>query len=156
MLNWDDYFMYVAVLSAQRSKDPNTKVGTCIVNEEKKIVAVGYNGMPRGCNDTEFPWGRTGEYLDQKYLYVVHAELNAILNATCKLTNCILYTCLFPCNECCKAIIQSGIKRIYYLCDKYNDTDSVIAAKKMLDAAGVAYINHQPQITELKLSTKGV
>lgn len=140
IINWDEYFMGIAILSGKRSKDPSTQVGTCIVNEDKRIVAVGYNGMPRGCNDSEFPWGREGDnILEQKYLYVVHAEMNAIFNAVTPLKNCVLYTALFPCNECCKAIIQSGIKKVIYLCDKYSQTDSVIAAKKMLNAAGVGF-----------------
>lgn len=150
IINWDEYFMGVALLSAKRSKDPSTRVGTCIVNDDKKIVAVGYNGMPCGCNDDEFPWGKEGDILEQKYLYVVHAELNAILNSVTQLKNCTLYTALFPCNECCKAIIQSGIKKVIYLCDKYAQTESVIAAKRMLDAAGVIYekfVTDKKQIT---------
>lgn len=152
LINWDEYFMGIALLSANRSKDPNTKVGTCIVNEDKRIVAVGYNGMPYGCDDKIFPWSKEGEYINQKYLYVVHAELNAILNATCSLKKCTLYTVLFPCNECCKAIIQSGIKRLYYLSDKYKDTSSVVAAKKMLDAANIQYIQMQTEIKSIEIS----
>lgn len=154
IINWDEYFMGVAILSSFRSKDPNTKVGTCIVNEDKRIVGVGYNGMPRGCDDNFFPWGKEGEYLSQKYLYVVHAELNAILNATCSLKKCTLYTALFPCNECCKAIIQSGIKRVYYLSDKYAGTESVIASKKMFDAAGIEYIQMETKIEDIIISFK--
>lgn len=154
LISWDEYFMGIAILSAYRSKDPNTKVGTCIVNEDKRIVAVGYNGMPRGCDDNVFPWGRDGAYLSQKYLYVVHAELNAILNATCSLKNCILYTGLFPCNECCKAIIQSGITKIFYLSDKYADTEPVIASKKMFDAAGIAYIQMETNVENISISFK--
>lgn len=138
VLNWDEYFMGIAMLSAQRSKDPSTRVGCCIVLD-KKIVAVGYNGMPYGCDDSEYPWGRDGTPLESKYLYVVHAELNAILNATASLKGATLYTSLFPCNECCKAIIQSGIKKIVYISDKHSQTDSVIAAKRMLDSAGISY-----------------
>jgi dCMP deaminase len=151
-INWDEYFMGIALLSAHRSKDPNTKVGTCIVNDDKKIVAVGYNGMPRGCNDNDFPWGRDGEYVNQKYPYVVHAELNAILNSTCSLKNCTLYTALFPCNECCKAIIQSGIKKVFYLSGKYNETPQVIVAKKMLDAAGVQYVQIKSELKSITIS----
>jgi len=149
IINWDEYFMGIALLSSLRSKDPNTRVGACIVNEDKRIVGVGYNGMPYGCDDNVFPWGKEGDYLSQKYPYVVHAELNAILNATVSLKNCVLYTALFPCNECCKAIIQSGIKKIYYLSDKYADTDSVIAAKKMLDAADVEYTEMKTKIENI-------
>lgn len=134
---WDEYFMGVAVLSAKRSKDPNTKVGACIVNSEKRIVGIGYNGFPYGCDDDVFPWCNDGDFTDTKYPYVVHAEPNAILNSTTKLTNCTLYVTLFPCHECVKLIIQSGIKEIVYLSDKYEGTDSDLAAKKMLVAANI-------------------
>ena len=140
VLSWDEYFMGVALLSAMRSKDPNSRVGTCIVNAQNRVVGIGYNGMPNGCSDEEFPWGRDSESeLDRKYPYVIHAELNAILNSAGDLTDCTLYTALFPCNECCKAIIQSGIKKVVYLVDKYADTDAVIAAKRMFDSSGVVY-----------------
>ena len=137
-ISWDEYFMGVALLSAQRSKDPNTQVGACIVNPDKKIVGVGYNGFPSGCNDDELPWEREGAYLDTKYPYVCHAELNAILNSiSLNLKGCTIYVALFPCNECAKAIIQSGIKEIVYLSDKYDGTDNVIASKRMLNQAEV-------------------
>lgn len=137
-LKWDDYFMSVALLSGMRSKDPSTQVGACIVNKTNIIESIGYNGLPKGCSDDEFPWEREGENLDTKYLYVVHAELNAILNAKGKdLGGCSIYVALFPCNECAKAIIQSGIKEVVYLSDKYADTDSVKASKKMFGATGV-------------------
>ncbi|MFV0255092.1 MAG: deoxycytidylate deaminase [Erysipelotrichaceae bacterium] len=139
VLRWDEYFMALAHLVAQRSKDPSTQVGACIVNEANRIVGVGYNGMPSGCDDSEFPWGKSGVETDTKYPYVVHAELNAILNSTTKLNGCKIYVSLFPCNECAKAIIQSGIKEIVYESDKYADTAGVKASKKMLKAAGVSY-----------------
>lgn len=151
-INWDEYFMGVALLSARRSKDPNTKVGACIVSQEKKIVGVGYNGMPYGCDDATFPWGSTENELESKYLYVVHAELNAILNSSSKLNDCTIYSALFPCNECCKAIIQSGIKKIVYLSDKYETSNSVRAGKRMLDAAGVTYLPLESDIKELTLT----
>lgn len=139
-INWDEYFMGVALLSAKRSKDPNTKVGACIVNEKKRIVGIGYNGFPCGCDDDEFPWiNNSKNFLENKYPYVVHAEPNAILNANSSLENCTLYVSLFPCNECAKLIIQSGIKEIVYMDDKYNGTESDIASKKMLDAAKIKY-----------------
>ena len=138
-ISWDEYFMGVAVLSSMRSKDPNTKVGACIVNNKKRIVGIGYNGLPVGCSDDVFPWERQGGFLDTKYPYVVHAEPNAILNATSDLTNSTLYVTLFPCNECAKLIIQSGIKEIVYLDDKYEGTDSDLASKKMLQSAGVTW-----------------
>ena len=140
VISWDQYFMGVAKLSAYRSKDPNTQVGACIVSPENKIVGVGYNGLPWGCEDDQFPWSnREGDMYDTKYPYVVHAELNAILNSIQKLKDCRIYISLFPCHECVKAIIQSGIKEIIYEDDKYNDTPSDKAAKRMLDAAGVTY-----------------
>jgi dCMP deaminase len=144
-IKWDEYFMGVAILSSQRSKDPNTQVGACIVNSDKKIVGVGYNGFPSGCNDDELPWAREGAYLETKYPYVCHAELNAILNSISRdLKGCSIYVALFPCNECAKAIIQSGIKEIVYLSDKYDGTDSVIASKRMLNQAGVALRQLKP------------
>ncbi len=138
ILSWDEYFMGVAKLSGLRSKDPNTQVGCCIVNQNKKIVAVGYNGMPIGCNDKDFPWDvKEGSLENTKYAYVVHAELNAILNSTQQLCGCTIYVSLFPCNECSKAIIQSGIKEIVYADDKYFGTPSFIASRRMLEASGV-------------------
>lgn len=139
ILNWDEYFMGVATLSGMRSKDPNTQVGACIVNDKRRIVGIGYNGFPIGCDDNKFPWGNDGDYLDTKYPYVVHAEANAILNSTTNLHNCSLYVNLFPCNECAKLIIQSGIKQIVYVSDKYGHLDSTKASKKMLKAAGVTF-----------------
>jgi len=139
-LSWDEYFMGIALLSSMRSKDPSTQVGACIVNPDKRILSMGYNGMPRCCDDDEFPWARDNSPLDSKYLYVCHAELNAILNcAIGGVRGCTVYVTLFPCNECAKAIIQSGIAEIVYMSDKYADSDSTIASKKMLDAAGVKY-----------------
>jgi dCMP deaminase len=137
-LSWDEYFMGVALLSAQRSKDPNTQVGACIVNPKNKIVGVGYNGFPTGCSDDEFPWDREGEYLDTKYPYTCHAELNAVINKiSADLYDCRLYVALFPCNECAKVIIQAGITEVIYLSDKYAETDAVKASKRMFQAAGV-------------------
>lgn len=137
-LSWNEYFMSIALLSAKRSKDKNTQVGACIVNQKNRIVGVGYNGMPNGL-DQEFPWGRDGEWVDTKYPYVVHAELNAILNSTESLEGCSIYVSLFPCCECAKAVVQSGIKKVYYLSDKYSGTDENIASKKILQACSVAY-----------------
>ena len=137
-LSWDEYFMGIATLAAMRSKDPSTQVGACIVNQDKRIMSMGYNGMPRNCNDDEFPWGRDDDPFNSKYLYVCHAEFNAILNCERgNLRGCTVYVTLFPCNECAKAIIQSGITEVVYMQDKYADTDSVKASKRMFDAAGV-------------------
>lgn len=142
-ISWDEYFMGVAKLSALRSKDPNTQVGACIVSEDNKILSMGYNGLPIGCSDDEFPWNREGEPLDNKYMYTAHSELNAILNYRGgSLDNAKMYVTLFPCNECAKAIIQAGIKTIVYDSDKYADTASVIASKRMLNAAGVRYYKY--------------
>ena len=152
-ISWDQYFMGVALLSAQRSKDPNTQVGACIVNSEHRIVGVGYNGFPAGCGDDALPWDREGEYLDTKYPFVVHAELNAILNYRGgSLEGAKLYVSLFPCNECAKAIIQSGIKTVIYDCDKYGTTDPVIASKRMFDAAGVRYYRYEPTNREIVIT----
>lgn len=143
-ISWDEYFMGVARLSGMRSKDPNSQVGACIVSEDNKILSMGYNGFPMGCSDDEFPWAREGEELDMKYLYVVHSELNAILNYRGgSLEGAKLYVSLFPCNECAKAIIQSGIKTIVYDDDKYHDLPSTVASRRMLDAAGVRYYRYE-------------
>ena len=140
VISWDEYFMGVAVLSSKRSKDPSTQVGACIVDSNKIIVGVGYNGTPRGWDDGEFPWGREGPALDRKYPYVIHAELNAILNSSAKdLRGATIYISEFSCNECAKAIAQSGINRVVYLSDKYADTDSVKAAKRMYDKLKIKY-----------------
>ena len=139
-LSWDEYFMGIALLSAKRSKDPSTQVGACIVDPNNKVVSIGYNGMPRGVDDDKIPWGH-GEGLESKYLYVCHAEFNAILNTRdgSALNGCRIYVTLFPCNECAKAIIQTGIKEIIYLDDKYHDNIDASASRKMLDMAGVSY-----------------
>lgn len=152
-LSWDQYFMGVALLAAQRSKDPNTQVGACIVNKEHKILSMGYNGMPLGCNDDDMPWEREGEPIHTKYLYVCHAELNAILNyGSGNLKDAIIYVTEFPCNECAKAIIQAGIKEIVYLSDKYADTDSTKASKMMFQMVGVSLRAYKKQEREITLT----
>jgi len=143
-IDWDQYFMGISLMSAMRSKDPHTQVGACIVNADHKIVGIGYNGFPIGVSDQDFPWEREGDFLDTKYPYVVHAEQNAILNSTTGLHGCRIYVSLFPCHECAKTIIQSGIREVIYVSDKYAGTDSILASKKMLDAAGVAYRQMAP------------
>ncbi|MCH3962595.1 MAG: dCMP deaminase family protein [Solobacterium sp.] len=140
VLSWDEYFMGLAHLSALRSKDPSTQVGAAIVDENHRVVSVGYNGFPSGVSDADFPWQRVGGVLESKYAFVVHAELNAILNSQRSVRGCTIYVSLFPCNECAKAIIQSGIKKIVYESDKYNGTDTNIASKRMLKAAGVELV----------------
>ena len=135
-ISWDEYFMGIAKLAALRSKDPSTQVGACIVSQDNIIISTGYNGMPKGCSDDEYPWSREGG--ETKYPYVVHAELNAVLNANGRdLRGSKLYVALFPCNECAKAIIQSGVKECYYLSDKYSDSLATLASKRMMDSAGV-------------------
>ena len=152
-LSWDDYFMSVALLSGKRSKDPSTQVGACIVNKNNIIESIGYNGLPKGCSDDEFPWDKEGETLKTKYPYVVHAELNAILNSKGKdLSGCRIYVALFPCNECAKAIIQSGISEVIYLSDKYANTDSVKASKLMLKCAGVKLTQLEATHEKIELS----
>jgi dCMP deaminase len=152
-ISWDEYFMGVALLSAKRSKDPATQVGACIVNTKNKIVGAGYNGLPAGCDDNEFPWEKQGDFLQTKYPYVCHAELNAILNNIgMDLHGCRIYTALFPCNECAKAIIQSGITEVIYLSDKYDGSDTSIASKRMLETAGVLHRKVEAHITKIELS----
>jgi len=145
--------MGVALLSAKRSKDPGTQVGACIVNQQNKIVGAGYNGLPIGCSDDAFPWSREGDFLNTKYPYVCHAELNAILNNIgMDLQGCKIYTALFPCNECTKAIIQSGIKEVIYLSDKYAGEDVFKASRKMLESAGISCRQVETNVEELVLS----
>lgn len=148
-ISWDEYFMGISLLAAHRSKDPNTQVGACIVSEDNIILSTGYNGMPKGCSDDDYPWVRDG--VETKYPYVVHAELNAILNSGGRdLNNSKIYVALFPCNECAKAIIQSGIKEVIYLSDKYADTPATQASKRMLESAGVTsrkLVSEHPFIT---------
>ncbi|WP_049774889.1 dCMP deaminase family protein [Ilyobacter polytropus] len=141
--------MGIALLSAKRSKDPSTQVGACIVNKENKIVGVGYNGFPKGCSDDNFPWDREGEFLETKYPFVMHAEQNAILNSIKKLSDCTIYVGLFPCHECAKSIIQSGIKEVVFLSDKYDGTDSNKASKMMFDSSGVVY--RKLNLSEIKI-----
>ena len=152
-ISWDEYFMGVAILSGRRSKDPNTQVGCCIVSADNKILSMGYNGLPRGCSDDEFPWAREGDSLHTKYFYVTHSELNAILNFRGgSLEGAKLYVSLFPCNECAKAIIQSGIKEVIYDSNKYEGTAAVMASMKMFDAAGVNYHKYHRTDREIKIS----
>ena len=150
-ISWDEYFMGVAMLTGMRSNDPNTQVGAYTVSADNKILSMGYNGLPTGCSDDEFPWGREGDPLENKYLFTTHSELNAILNYRGgSLEGSTIYVSLFPCNECAKAIIQAGIKRIVYDSDKYDGTPSVIASKRMLTTAGVTlqkYVHTNREVT---------
>ena len=146
--------MAVAQLSALRSKDPSTQVGACIVNSRKRIIGIGYNGFPTGCSDDILPWDRDGEYLDTKYPYVCHAEMNAITNSSNKpeLDGATMYVSLFPCNECAKLIVQVGIKRVVYLSDKYHDDNIFVAARRIFDLAKVSYDQLVPENTGIALS----
>ena len=144
-IDWDTYFMLIAKISSMRSKDPNTQVGACIVNDEKKIVSCGYNGAPTGFSDEIMPWNREGEFIETKYPYVCHAELNAILNSNTDLRGDTIYVDLFPCNECAKAIIQCGIKKVIYLSDKYNGTKENMVSKKLFDECNVKYEQFIPK-----------
>jgi len=149
-INWDDYFMGIALLSAKRSKDPNTQVGACIVDNKNKIIGIGYNGLPKGCSDDKFSWEREGSFEETKYAYVVHAEANAILNNIKNLEGARIYTTLFPCNECVKLIIQSGIKEIIYL-NMFSKEDSNKASNKMLKSAGIKTRKHKTNLKEIKI-----
>ncbi|MBO6158165.1 MAG: dCMP deaminase family protein [Firmicutes bacterium] len=152
-ISWDEYFMGIAKLAAMRSKDPGTQVGCCIVGQDNKILSIGYNGLPMGCSDDEFPWAREGKDLETKYFYVTHAELNAILNYRGgSLAGAKLYVSLFPCNECAKAIVQAGIHTVIYESDKYADTDKTIASKMILKAAGVNLVPYQSSGKELTIT----
>lgn len=152
-ISWDEYFMGLALLSAKRSKDPSTQVGACIVSPTNRVLSVGYNGFAFGCSDDSYSWERDGDFLETKYPYVVHAELNAILNNRgVSLENAKLYVALFPCNECAKAIIQSGIKEVIYLSNKYADTDVVKASKRMFESAGVRLTELVPSVKKIELS----
>ena len=152
-ISWDEYFMSIALLSSLRSKDGNTKVGACIVSDDHKVLSLGYNGMPLGVSDEEIPWAGSKEnkpYLETKYPYVCHAELNAILNSNHNLKGSTLYVTLFPCNECTKAVIQAGIQKVVYLSDKYHDTDAEVAARRMLDMAKIPYVHYEGRLPDIK------
>lgn len=152
-IGWDDYFMGVSLLAADRSKDPSTQVGACIVSDDNRILSTGYNGFPQGCSDDDFPWNRDESKGETKYNFVVHAELNAILNAGGKsLVGSRIFVSLFPCHECAKAIIQAGVKEVVYLSDKYNGTVSDNASKRMLNAAGVKLTKIKPTKAQIVLN----
>ena len=154
-LSWDEYFMGIAFLSGMRSKDPSTQVGACIIDEDKKIIGIGYNGFPQGSSDDEMPWDREGDFLETKYPYVVHAELNAILNSITSLKNCIIYVTHFPCNECAKAIVQVGIKKVVYFSDKHKSLDSTKASRKILENAQVEMVHLEVEKEEINIRFKG-
>ncbi|XP_063366067.1 deoxycytidylate deaminase [Cydia amplana] len=153
-IDWRDYFMATAFLAAKRSKDPSSQVGACVVNKDNKIVGIGYNGMPIGCSDDVFPWGKsTPSPLDSKYLYVCHAEMNAIVNKnSADVKDCTIYVGLFPCNECAKIIIQSGIKEVIYLSDKHAHKPETVASKRMFDASGVKYWQFKPKSEKIEIN----
>ena len=151
-LSWDDYFLSMAFLAAQRSKDPNTQVGACIVDANQRIVGLGYNGFPRGCSDDDLPWARHSDQgdLHTKYMYVCHAEVNAILNkGSADVRGATLYVALFPCNECAKVIVQAGIRQVVYMSDRYHDTDACRASRILLHMAGVKLRKHIPSVRSI-------
>jgi dCMP deaminase len=152
-ISWEEYFMAVAQLSAKRSKDPSTQGGACIVNRNKRIIGIGYNGFPTGCSDDDLPWSREGDLLDTKYPYVCHAEMNAITNSANKpdLDGATMYVSLFPCNECAKLIVQVGVSEVVYLEDKYHDQDIFIAARRIFDMAGVKCRQLKPETRQIIL-----
>ncbi len=152
-ISWEEYFMSIAQLSALRSKDPNTQVGACIVNSERRIIGIGYNGFPIGCSDDDLPWGREGDFLDTKYPYVCHAEMNAITNSANKqdLGGATIYVSLFPCNECAKLIVQVGIKKVVYLSDQYHDLPVFQAARRIFEMAGVSSSQLSPSRNKIEL-----
>lgn len=152
-LSWDESFIQIAHVMSQRSKDPNTLSGSVIVDEQGVVVGLGYNGFPRGVSDDDLPWERKGDFLDTKYAYVVHAEENAVYNANKQVESCKIYCTMFPCNECAKTLIQSGIKEVIYDNDKYHDDEIWVASRKLLDMAGVKYRQYTPKF-ELKLEKK--
>jgi len=152
-IGWDDYFMSVAVLSAFRSKDPNRQVGACVVSPNMRIVGIGYNGFPWGCDDDALPWAKVAASpLDTKYPYVCHAEMNAILNKNCEsLNGCTMYVTLFPCNECAKLIIQSRIKEVVFISNRYHATESMSASRRMLKLAGIPYRLLEPKARRITI-----
>ncbi|KAL4192435.1 hypothetical protein AMTRI_Chr06g194230 [Amborella trichopoda] len=158
-LSWDDYFMAIAFLSAKRSKDPNrqpcVQVGACLVSQSGIILGIGYNGFPRGCSDDKLPWAKkslTGDPLQTKYPYVCHAEVNAILNTNhASAAGQRLYVTMFPCNECAKVIIQSGVSEVIYFIEKKLDNSDAayIASHRMLSMAGIKVRKHQPEMQQI-------
>lgn len=138
-ISWDECFMRMAQVIAERSKDPSTQNGAVIADQNNVVVGLGYNGFPRNISNDNFPWERDGGFLDTKYAYVCHAEENAIYNANKSTRGCKLYCTLFPCNECAKTLIQNGITEVIYQSDKYHDQDVWVASRRLLDAAGIKY-----------------
>lgn len=157
-LSWDDYFMCLALLSAQRSKDPQTQVGACIVSRDKKIVGIGYNGFPHlgnVNNDECLPWGREGSGVNTKYPFVCHAEMNAVMNKNQQdVSNCSIYTTLFPCHECAKILIQSGIREVVYLSDSKASQPSMQASRAMLSQVGITLRQHLVDPVEIPLQVQ--
>ncbi|KAJ8536568.1 hypothetical protein K7X08_034969 [Anisodus acutangulus] len=156
-LSWDDYFMAIAFLSAERSKDPNRQVGACLVSQNYVILGIGYNGFPRGCSDDKLPWAKkskNGNPLETKYPYVCHAEVNAILNTNhASAAGQRLYVTMFPCNECAKIIIQSGVSEVIYVVEKRLDgsDEAYVASHKLMSMAGIKVRSHQPQMKEISI-----
>jgi dCMP deaminase len=141
-ISWDECFMRIAHVIADRSPDPSTQAGAVVANKNNVVIGVGYNGWPRGIEINDLPWEREGDFENTKYAYVCHAEENAIYNANNSTHDCKIYCTLFPCNECTKAIIQNGIKEVIYESDKYASTSIVKASKKMLKLAKIPFRNY--------------
>lgn len=152
-LEWDDHHMLLALVTSQRSPDPNTQVGACIVDQRNRVLGVGYNGYPRGIGVTNFTWNRKecGDPCQTKYPYVVHAEKNAIYNAVKSVADGKLYVTMYPCNECAKDIIQAGIREVIYLTNPYEDTWQTKASKAMLETVDVAVRQHKWDIDRTSL-----
>jgi dCMP deaminase len=150
-ISWDAFFMGLALLACKRSKDPSTQVGAVLVGSKNQILSVGYNGFPRGCSDDSGHWKREGDFMETKYARVCHAELNTILLSRGDIENTRLYVTLFPCNECAKAIIQSGVKEIIYYDDKYADADNVIISKALFDEAGIKYYLYEKENKKIEI-----
>ncbi|CAI9267307.1 unnamed protein product [Lactuca saligna] len=156
-LSWDDYFMAIAFLSAERSKDPYRQVGACLVSQDGIILGIGYNGFPRGCSDDKLPWSKkskNGDPLETKYPYVCHAEVNCILNTNhASAAGQKLYVTMYPCNECAKVIIQSGVSEVIYFVEKSLENADVIyvASHKLLSLAGVKVRRHEPRMNQILL-----
>ena len=152
-LSWHDRHMLEAILASKRSADPNTQVGACIVSPKNKTLSTGYNGFPNKVGTCAFSWARDGEDpLKTKYPFIVHAEKNAIYNSSSSVEGATLYVTMYPCNECAKDIIQSGIKRIIYLSNPYINTWQVKAAEQLFHILDLPATQHKWDKKDIVLS----
>ena len=144
-LSWDDTFIMIAQVIAQRSKDPSTQTGAVVVDEDNIVLGLGYNGWAKGVKEGHFSWSKDyglnkKDILNTKYPYVVHAEVNAILSSNKSVKGAKLYCYLFPCSECTKVIIQSGVKEVIYEDDRQDQNSNNFAvSKKLFDLSGVKH-----------------